>query len=76
MSSDMTGWSETPDLLPHLDYILPMSNSKAGWASNDDVLVCHYTNGAALQNIIRQKELWASNTAFMNDTYERRLANR
>lgn len=38
-------------------------------------MVWHYTNGAALNNIIVNNELWASNTAFMNDAGERRLAD-
>lgn len=41
----------------------------------DDNLVWHYTSGAALKEIITKHELWASNTAFMNDSGERRLAD-
>ncbi|MFF2316458.1 DUF2971 domain-containing protein [Arthrobacter sp. NPDC058097] len=44
--------------------------------SSGSNLVWHYTNGVALQNIIIKNELWASNTAFMNDTHERRLADK
>lgn len=63
--------------VPPIDYILPMSNSKADSVSrDDDDLVWHYTNGSALQNIIIRNELWASNTAFMNDAHERRLADK
>lgn len=60
-----------------VDYIRLMSNSTAYRGSgDDDDLVWHYTNGSALQNIIGRSELWASNTAFMNDTHERRLADK
>lgn len=41
----------------------------------DDNLVWHYTSGAALKEIVTKHELWASNTAFMNDSRERRLAD-
>ncbi len=41
----------------------------------DDGLVWHYTNGSALQSILLKNELWASNTAFMNDIHEWRLAD-
>ncbi|SDP65046.1 hypothetical protein SAMN04487914_12341 [Arthrobacter sp. ok909] len=43
---------------------------------DDDGLVWHYTNGSALQSILLKNELWASNTAFMNDIHERRLADK
>ncbi|ASN20124.1 hypothetical protein [Arthrobacter sp. YN] len=33
-------------------------------------LVWHYTNGAALMNILEKNELWASSAAFMNDANE------
>ena len=39
----------------------------------DEGLVWHYTNGTALQSILLKNELWASNTAFMNDIHDRRL---
>ncbi|WCI08127.1 DUF2971 domain-containing protein [Arthrobacter sp. OVS8] len=42
----------------------------------DEGLVWHYTNGTALQSILLKNELWASNTAFMNDIHERRLADK
>lgn len=44
--------------------------------ADDEGLVWHYTNGAALQSILLKNELWASNTAFMNDIHERRLADK
>jgi hypothetical protein len=33
-------------------------------------LIWHYTNGAALMNILAKNELWASSAAFMNDINE------
>ncbi|MFJ5963069.1 hypothetical protein [Pseudarthrobacter oxydans] len=50
-----------------------MSKLEADVFFNENDLVWHYTSGSALQNIISKSELWASNTAFMNDTHERRL---
>ncbi|WP_345452617.1 hypothetical protein [Arthrobacter gyeryongensis] len=37
-------------------------------------IVWHYTNAAGLAGIIREKVLWASSTAFMNDQHELRTA--
>ncbi|MEW1856929.1 DUF2971 domain-containing protein [Pseudarthrobacter oxydans] len=45
------------------------------WSYEPGDLVWHYTNGPALKNILTNHELWAGNTAFMNDTGERRLAD-
>lgn len=53
-----------------------MRKPKADVFSDEYDLVWHYTSGSALQNIISKSELWASNTAFMNDTHERRLADK
>lgn len=39
-------------------------------------LVWHYTNAAALQNILTKHELWASDTAFMNDSLEGHLGSK
>ncbi len=58
-------------------YILPMEYYRSDeMPAHDDGLVWHYTNGSALQSILLKNELWASNTAFMNDIHERRLANK
>jgi hypothetical protein len=46
------------------------------WKYEPSDLVWHYTNGPALKNILTNHELWAGNTAFMNDTGERRLADK
>jgi hypothetical protein len=46
------------------------------WEYEQSDLVWHYTNGTALKNILTNHELWAGNTAFMNDTGERRLADK
>jgi len=46
------------------------------WKYEQSDLVWHYTSGSALKNILTNHELWASNTAFMNDTGERRLADK
>ncbi|MGN7149296.1 DUF2971 domain-containing protein [Arthrobacter sp. SAFR-179] len=37
---------------------------------NETALVWHYTDGAALINILAKNELWAGSAAFMNDTNE------
>lgn len=37
---------------------------------NETALVWHYTDGAALMNILAKNELWAGSAAFMNDTNE------
>lgn len=37
---------------------------------NETALVWHYTDGAALMNILARNELWAGSAAFMNDTNE------
>ncbi|MFW0770872.1 hypothetical protein ACLRGH_12700 [Arthrobacter koreensis] len=37
---------------------------------NKTALVWHYTDGAALMNILAKNELWAGSAAFMNDTNE------
>lgn len=42
----------------------------------NDGLSWHYTNGHALNDILRKHELWASDADFMNDREERRLADR
>jgi hypothetical protein len=46
------------------------------WKYDQSDLVWHYTNGSALQGILANHELWASNTAFMNHSGERRLADK
>lgn len=45
------------------------------WKYEQNDLVWHYTNGPALKNMVTNHELWASSTAFMNDSGERRLAD-
>jgi hypothetical protein len=37
---------------------------------NETELIWHYTDGAALMNILANNELWAGSAAFMNDTNE------
>lgn len=46
----------------------------AKWKYEAQDLVWHYTNGAALQNMLTKHELWASSTASMNDAGESRIA--
>lgn len=35
--------------------------------TNGTELIWHYTDGAALMNILAKNELWAGSAAFMND---------
>lgn len=52
----------------------PETDPVAPWKYKDKDLVWHYTNGSALKNMLTKHELWASSTAFMNDSGERRIA--
>lgn len=46
------------------------------WDYEPKHLVWHYTTGPALISILKNHELWASSTAFMNDTGEWLLADK